>query len=269
MTISIIIPLYYGEKYLKNLIQMLEKNELNLPIGYRLQIVFVKDSDEELNINNYMKGKKNIIFIQNEKNMGIHYSRVKGISVSSGEYIHMLDQDDEISDDFYLNCINKIKNADVVVCNGMEQRNEYSKVLYKYYIMQYTVKFSFFYTKFSCRIISPGQCMIRKSSIPKEWMGNIIRENGADDAMLWLMMLHNKKKFAINRKIEYIHVNTGCNTSLNIDKMNSSVIEVRDVLKRLNMISDGDLKRLDKQINNSVKSKLVMLVEKINKYKEK
>lgn len=265
MKISVIVPLYYGEKYLENLIAKFKENELKLSKGIKLQIIFVKDSMEDIDLQKYKDSTLDITFIQNKSNKGIHYSRIEGIKFATGEYVHMLDQDDEITGDFYCSFIKKMKKADVIVGNGVEQRNNYDKMLYKYYLMQYTVKFPYFYTRFSCRIISPGQCLIKKESISKEWMENIVTNNGADDAMLWLMMLYEKKVFAINRHIGYVHVNTGNNVSLDSQKMKNSVKEVRDILKRTKMITKGNLKRLDAQLGDRKKSFIVLLVEKMNK----
>lgn len=265
MKISIIVPLYYGEKYLNKLISKFKINESRLPAGYELQIIFVKDSMEDIDIQQYRDSELEIVFIQNKQNKGIHYSRTVGVKNATGEYIHMLDQDDEITDDFYLSFIGKLEKADVVVCNGIEQKDNYDKMLYRYYFMHYTVKFCYFYTKFSCRIISPGQCLIKKDSIPIEWMENIIKNNGADDAMLWMMMLYDKKVFALNRHVGYIHVNTGNNVSLDSHKMTNSLKEVRDILKKNKMISKNNLKRLDAQLCSKKKSAIVLLIEKLNR----
>ncbi len=38
------------------------------------------------------------------------------------------------------------------------------------------------------RIVSPGHCMIKKTSIPIEWKQNIMEVNGSDDLFLWILM---------------------------------------------------------------------------------
>lgn len=267
MKISVIVPLYYGEKYLDNLIQKFKENQKSLPESIKLQIIFVKDSMEDIDLCKYEDSSIDINFIQNKTNRGIHFSRVEGIKYATGEFIHMLDQDDEITGDFYCNFLNKMKNADVIVGNGIEQRTNYDKMLYKFYFMHYTVKFSYFYTRFSCRIISPGQCLIRKKSIPQEWFENIVTNNGADDAMLWLMMLYEKKLFVLNRHVGYIHVNTGNNVSLDTKIMKKSVEEVRDILSKTGMVSKGDLKRLNLKLCNRNESFIVRIIEVVNKKK--
>lgn len=265
MKISVVVPLFKGEKYIKGLIDKFEINKQNLGAKYELQIIFVKDSMEDIDLDKYMNGNLEMIFLQNSENKGIHYSRVRGISAADGEYIHMLDQDDEITDDFYLGFADKLGKADVIVSNGIEQRLNYDKMLYKYWFMHYTVKFSYFYTRFSCRIISPGQCLIRKKSIPQEWKDNILKINGADDAMLWLMMLYKKSKFALNRHIGYIHVNTGINVSLDSDNMRNSVKEVCNILKKTQLVSNADFNRLEKQLEKKKKSVIVRIIEKLNR----
>lgn len=45
-----------------------------------------------------------------------------------------------------------------------------------------------------CAITSPGHCLIRKTSIPQLWKENILKNNGSDDLLLWLLMLEENKK---------------------------------------------------------------------------
>ncbi len=265
MKISVVIPLYNGEKYINYMLNTMKCNSQKLPDGYHLEILFIKDSTESIEFDKYKIENLDVKFLENKENKGIHYSRVRGILCSSGEYIHMLDQDDKITEDFYLHFLKYFNKGDVIVGNGIEEKNGYDKYLYKYYFMQSTVKYKYFYTKFSCRIISPGQCLIKKTSIPNAWIQNIVKKNGSDDAMLWLMMLHDKRNFIVNRYVGYRHINTGANLSLDIQKMNTSLSEIIEIMKKTNYISKKDLLRLQSQLSNNNKSFFVKCMEKLNK----
>lgn len=95
---SVIVPIYYGRKYIKTLINMVEKNAAK--VNGEIALLFVVDSLEE-DIKDLCKSEKiKIQIIQNKKNQGIHYSRVQGINQANGKYILMLDQDNKISDNF-------------------------------------------------------------------------------------------------------------------------------------------------------------------------
>ena len=80
-------------------------------------------------------------------------------------------------------------------------------------------------------IRSPGQVLIRKSSIPADWSEQIMKNNGSDDAFLWILMLCSGAKAAINEELVYEHVYTGENTSSNNEAMLRSQMEVAEKLK--------------------------------------
>lgn len=42
-------------------------------------------------------------------------------------------------------------------------------------------------------IFSPGQCLIRKAVIPRDWCKRRLTVNGCDDFLLWLLMFHEKE----------------------------------------------------------------------------
>ena len=80
-------------------------------------------------------------------------------------------------------------------------------------------------------IRSPGQVLIRKSSIPAYWSEQIMKNNGSDDAFLWILMLCSGARAAVNEELVYEHVYTGENTSGNNEAMLRSQMEVAEKLK--------------------------------------
>lgn len=266
---SVIIPLYNGISYVEKLLLLLKKNYKNLSSTHDMEVIFIKDSTESFDENLFKKYADTmpVKLLLNDKNYGIQYSRIKGVQHATGDYIHMLDQDDEVSDDFIENALNKIGSADVLVCNGKQQCMGYDKILYKYAFMQWTVKYKWFYTKFSGRILSPGHCLIKKTSIPKTWMEHILVNSGVDDTFLWLLMLSNGCKFKIDRSIRYIHHHTGVNLSANDEKMKSSLLEMIVICKKTSCLDSHSIKRIEANINRKSKSALVKMIEYINKIK--
>ena len=94
--ITIVIPFYYGNKYICNLLEKLNKSAC-FAENLKIETLIVNDSpDCQIDFINY--SNLNISVITNSKNMGIHYSRVAGIMNAQGKYIIMLDQDDELSE---------------------------------------------------------------------------------------------------------------------------------------------------------------------------
>ena len=94
--ISIFIPIYNKEQYLKRSIGSIQSQTLK-----NIEIIAINDcsTDNSLNVlKKLSKADKRIKIINNDRNHGLLYSRGMGILNSSGEYLMNLDPDDKISD---------------------------------------------------------------------------------------------------------------------------------------------------------------------------
>ena len=80
--------------------------------------------------------------------------------------------------------------------------------------------------------------MIRKTSIPGTWKKNILKENGSDDALLWLSMLDGEKIFAANPYCDYTHKEDRHNTSYNFKGMRKSAEEIWTVIKNRKLLAE-------------------------------
>ena len=90
--ISVFLPIYNKEKYLKRSIGSIQRQTLK-----EIEIIPINDcsTDNSLNILKKMAEKdQRILIINNEKNSGSLYSRGMGILKSKGEYLMSLDPDD-------------------------------------------------------------------------------------------------------------------------------------------------------------------------------
>lgn len=261
--ISVIVPLYYGKKYIPDILNMMIKNSEKLEKNQFIEVLFINDSpDETVEIENIFNIKElTVKLFANDENMGIHYSRVKGLNHADGAFVMFFDQDDKIEDNYFASQLRHIRKADVIVANGIAQYPEYDKMLYRYWIMQWTIKHIWFYAKFGCRIMSPGQCLIRKDSIPTVWKENILKNNGADDYFLWLVMLSSKARFEINREKLYNHVYTSVNASLDNNIMMESV---KELIEKQQGISSKYCRMIEKRIMQE-KTGIVCLVERLNR----
>ena len=104
VTVSIVVPLYHGIKYIDSIISMAEANESLLKKSFsdaHVEVVLVNDfPDDEKNLHIKQGKSVDVKVVKHFQNRGIHRSRVDGMKVSKGEYILFLDQDDEIEDDY-------------------------------------------------------------------------------------------------------------------------------------------------------------------------
>lgn len=97
--VSIIIPVYNSAEYLEECLISVLNQTLK-----EIEIIIINDGSNDCSdsiIKKYVGINKNIIYINNDSNKGIGYSRNLGLLKSSGEYIGFVDSDDTISSDMY------------------------------------------------------------------------------------------------------------------------------------------------------------------------
>ena len=103
--ISIFLPIYNKEKYIKSSIKCLQSQTLK-----NIEIIAVNDfsNDKSLEILKDISDKdKRIKILNNKHNRGLLYSRTIGILNSNGEYLMNLDPDDNLAD---RNCLKILYN---------------------------------------------------------------------------------------------------------------------------------------------------------------
>ena len=97
--ISIIIPVFNNEKYFERCISSVINQTYK-----NIEIIIINDcstDNVEKIILKYKELDNRIIYEKNTNNMGVGYSRNRGIDLSNGKYIYFLDSDDYIED----NCL--------------------------------------------------------------------------------------------------------------------------------------------------------------------
>lgn len=253
MIISIVVAFYKGNKFLERLLTSIEKVEklCNDDALAKFEILLVNDSPNiKVKMPKRFCDKNNIKIISNEKNVGIHRTRVNGLKHSSGEWVIFLDQDDELLVDGFRKQVEYAKDCDVVVGNGFYQReNKNIKIYDNIFVMNYLIQGKNF-LRIRNLIPSPGECLIRKNAIPKHWQNNYLIANGADDWYLWLLMFKSNKKFVSNSGFVYIHNdNDGQNLSSNLDKMHISCQEMSNLLEQSNLFLKKEIKHLRRTID--------------------
>lgn len=236
MHISVITPVYHGNKYLDGYMKMMSKAAwefVNAGDNNTVEVILVNDSPEvPIEFDKALAGGFSIKIIENEKNMGIHYSRINGLKQCTGDYIVFLDHDDSISKHCLTSHMEVIGDCDVSVGNGIfEIDGDRVPIFGNRHSQNYAIQEES-YIWLRDFIVSPGQCLIKKSSIPEYWMDNILEHNGTDDYFLWLLMLHNGCKMCCNYKAIYMHRDTGVNVSSDEEKMFESTEEMLEMLDR-------------------------------------
>ena len=114
--ISVIIPVYNAEKYVKTAIQSILKQNF-----FDFEIICIDDGsiDNSLNICKREASYDDRIIVLEQKNQGVSSARNKGIKIAKGKYIIFLDSDDYYAENS-LNIIYKDieeANVDAVIYN--------------------------------------------------------------------------------------------------------------------------------------------------------
>ena len=121
--VSVILPVYNGEKYLKECIDSILANTYQ-----NLEIILVDDGSADKSgsiCDEYAKKDKRIKVIHQE-NKGLVGARNCGLSVSNGTYIAFIDADDLVSPAFYEEMVSAMEteHADLVACEYRHSKED-------------------------------------------------------------------------------------------------------------------------------------------------
>ena len=256
--ISVITPIFNGKNYIKDLILQIEKCQRTIGESCTLEFLIINDNpNDSLCETAYRSDSIDVRIFNTNKNRGTHRARVQGLSHANGEYIVFLDQDDILYPDYINSQLSCIGDADAAICRCIHENQQFynadrkfEEVISKDYMMQK-----------GNPIISAGQVLIRRASIPKVWTENIMKTNCADDYLLWLCMTAQGAKFALNQDILFEHVVHGNNLSLNSRRELSSLEEMCEILCKNSVFDEHGMKQI-KSMCQHVLCERIGLLEK-------
>lgn len=128
--VSVIIPVYNSEKYLKSCIESIRKQTYT-----DLEIILVDDGSTDKSgkiCDEYMKMDTRIVAIHQE-NQGVSTARNNGLKAATGKYVRFIDSDDYIGADNIKNMVSAIieNGSDLAVQNlTFSYKNRRSDKLY-------------------------------------------------------------------------------------------------------------------------------------------
>lgn len=237
--VSVIVPIFHGKKYIDSMIDQLKKCAETGHGEFRLELLFVNDDPQEP-IGDVSSEVIAVKVLETDENRGIHGARGRGLETCTGDYVLFLDQDDRIMPDYFVSQFKYIGDGDAVVCKLLHEgrqfydtRMPFEKVITREFILSVRNP-----------IISPGQVLIRKEKVPETWKRAKLKNNGADDWLLWLCMLAEDCRFVLNPETLFEHVVEGGNESINVAHMMASEQEIYEVLAALKVFSSEDLEKL-------------------------
>ncbi len=247
---TVITTTYNGNEYMDQLFSIVEANTVTLQKVYpdlQVEYLLVNDSPWEPLV---LPAPEGLHFhcrvLTNPENYGIHKSRAIAIREAQGELITILDQDDQLSEDFLLSQYEALADGDAVICNGIKEFDSGNKAIYRGCIKMSLINHKCYYLKAANQIVSPGQCLMRKSAVPKKWLDNPLSVNGSDDLFLWLLMLDQGTRFVKNKKKLYTHKQVGNNLSNSLKKMCKSDLEMCRLMRQKNLMSTKDIHKRER-----------------------
>ena len=111
--LSIVVPVYNGEKYLRQTINSILQSDYQ-----NLEVILVNDGSDDgspLICQKIEKDNKRVKYISQE-NKGIVSARNRGIKEATGEFICFCDQDDLVSPIMYSRMINRLEKDESELC---------------------------------------------------------------------------------------------------------------------------------------------------------
>lgn len=125
--VSIIVPVYQIEKYIRKCIESIQSQTFS-----DFELILVDDGSKDASgsiCDEYAK-KDNRIKVIHKKNEGVASARNEGIKLSKGKYVCFIDGDDWIEKFMIENCINRILDTEAdVIFHGYKQELWKSKAV--------------------------------------------------------------------------------------------------------------------------------------------
>ena len=128
--VSVIVPVYNSEKYIKRCIESILNQSFS-----EFELILINDGSKDNSqkiLEEYKKKYEDKIELVNQTNIGVAKTRNKAIKLAKGQYIMFIDNDDYIDKDYIEKHMQKIEetNADLVM-SGYRRINIDKKVLFK------------------------------------------------------------------------------------------------------------------------------------------
>lgn len=262
MKLSVIVPIYQGQKYITNLVKMTEACAGKLDKNVAVELILSNDAPEDKIEENYLSETIDVVVLNTDINKGIHGARVRGLSHCKGDYVVFLDQDDWISDNYLISQLQMIKNrkADASICRAKENGREVYNTTIPF---TKTIEFQNM-VSVGNTIVSPGQVLIRREAVPDIWKHNIMKNNGVDDWFLWICMMQRECHFVLNEDILFEHKVEGNNLSWDSGKMLLSEKEMLEVIRTETILDGVMLKKIENLIA-SEQQRYIGILEKYRK----
>lgn len=207
--ISVIVPVYNGEKYIKNLLRDFQNQ-----VEKNFEIIFVDDGSRDGSYDCLMKEKESgnynfSINVIRQKNSGVSTARNNGLKMANGDLICFVDVDDGIVPRYLLDMKKVIEKEDVdtVICNMANTYDDFNDNFnYKLY-STIEILNAFLYQQVVSGIWS---MMVKKDVIFDNCLYFADGYKYSEDLhMEWRIFAYSKKVAVLDEKLYVYNTNEG------------------------------------------------------------
>ncbi|EOQ66739.1 glycosyltransferase family 2 protein [Acinetobacter pittii] len=209
MLVSVVLPAYNAELYLKDAIDSVLAQTFS-----DFELIVLNDGSvdktEEI-ILSYSDSR--IVYVKNEKNLGLIGTLNKGINLAKGKYIARMDADDICYPDRFEKQINFLENNnDYVICGTAAYRfysnNNINNNIFRVPESDELIRLKML---FNSPFIHPS-IMMRNSIIKEKMLNFDIEYKYAEDYKFWSQLLKYGKAYNLQEKLLYYRLTPNSQT---------------------------------------------------------
>ena len=227
-TISVIVPVYNSEKYLKRCIDSILNQTYKA-----IELILVDDGSPDncgKICDEYAKKDKRVRVIH-KTNAGVSAARNSGLEIASGNYATFVDSDDYIEPEMYGNMMEKVHqyNCDVVMCDCIKDFTDHSE------IYTHDIRAGFYDKEQLVNEYYPHLLMMENVEYPatisnclilfnRNKLGNlryVVGVRYSEDLLFGAQLVYNTDSFYYMKEQAYYHMNpTSATHKFTVDKWN-------------------------------------------------
>ncbi len=249
--LSVIIPVFNGEKYINRCLNSVLSNDV------KLEIIVINDASTDNSLKLLEAYHDKITLFNLTENKGVSFARNLGLSKAKGEYVTFIDIDDYLKENAYSIMLNEImsNNADVCVCNYFEEFENLKKIINSKYNLQNEILFqNDFVRQYLLDKISPA---LWDKIYKKEILKNIYFSdelNVGEDLLFTLQMFLNANKIVSISERLYYYIQQENSV---MHKLSTKLLQFNQVLNKISSTEEKILNEKFKQEFEYFKTELL------------
>lgn len=235
--ISIIVPIYNAEAYLKETVKSILDQSLK-----DIEVLLVNDgsNDTSLDIIKELQQTDSRIVVIDKKNGGVSSARNAGVQKSSGDYIFHVDSDDLLLENALLKMYNKAKedSLDIVVANYKMSYTNSSKIIkHNFHNQDYNHLVSLF-LRGEYHNALWNKLISRKLYAENSFVEGV---DYMEDKLIFVKMLQKNPKIGFTDYVVYDYKQRENSYSNNVS--NKSLESIKFVVNELEKVVEDNFKR--------------------------